>query len=160
MKPLSSVMMRHVSALFDAGDRRRAVEALVAWSEDSERLRSAALRVSHGDLRALADAIALGQADWRDLLVAAGFADDLHAHEEWTPLRLTTDLLDQWRSGVAVASVRFGAGSRVQVRRGSLVGGVGIVETLDRLEPETAYTIRFRDGSRLAVPQSDLREAE
>jgi hypothetical protein len=153
-------MMRHINSLFDADDRGRAEQALVAWSEDSERLRSAALRVSHGDLRALADAIALGQADWRDLLVAAGFADDLHAHEQWTPLRLTTDLLDQWRSGVAVASVQFGVGSRVQVRRGSLVGGVGIVDTLDRLEPEPAYTIRFGNGSQLAVRQSDLREAE
>lgn len=160
MKPLSLATKRHINALFDADDRRRAEQTLLAWSEDSERLRFAALRLSHGDLRALEEAITLGQADWRDLLVAAGFADDLHAHEQWTPLRLTTDLLDRWRSGAAVASVRFGVGSRVQVRRGSLLGGVGTVETLDRLEPEPAYTIRFGNGSQLTIRQSDLREAD
>lgn len=35
-----------------------------------------------GDVSA---AIALANLDWRDLLVAAGFADDIHAHARWRP---------------------------------------------------------------------------
>ena len=31
----------------------------------------------------LYDAIALAQTDWRDLLVAAGFGDDVQAHKDW-----------------------------------------------------------------------------
>ena len=54
-------------------------------SEDLERVRFAALKVSRGDLERLVDAITLAQTDWRDLLVAAGFADDIHAHREWSP---------------------------------------------------------------------------
>jgi hypothetical protein len=34
-------------------------------------------------LDALIQAIELAQTDWRDLLVAAGFAVDVHAHELW-----------------------------------------------------------------------------
>jgi hypothetical protein len=41
-----------------------------------ERIQLAALIMAHGDLRRLDDAIVLGRADWRDLLVAAGLADD------------------------------------------------------------------------------------
>ena len=102
MKPLSPTTTQHLKTLFSVGDRRAAEQALLSWSEDSERLRFAALRSSHGDLRALDDAITLGQTDWRDLLVAADFADDIHAHEKWTPQRLTSDLLHHWRSGGAI----------------------------------------------------------
>ena len=33
-------------------------------------------------------AVKLAKTDWRDLLVAAGFADSVHAHKHWgTPIR-------------------------------------------------------------------------
>jgi hypothetical protein len=50
-----------------------------------ERIRIAVLKLSHGDLNALQRAIDLAQHDWRDVLVAAGFADDIKAHESWWP---------------------------------------------------------------------------
>jgi hypothetical protein len=50
-----------------------------------ERIRIAVLKLSHGDLNALQRAIDLAQHDWRDVLVAAGFADDINAHESWWP---------------------------------------------------------------------------
>ena len=48
-----------------------------------ERIRFAALKLSNGTIGGLRDAIQLGQKDWRDLLVAAGFADDVNAHVRW-----------------------------------------------------------------------------
>ena len=50
-----------------------------------ERFRFAVLKLSEGRLDKLAQAIALAKTDWRDLLVAADFADDPHAHLQWFP---------------------------------------------------------------------------
>jgi hypothetical protein len=50
-----------------------------------ERYRFAALKLSQGSIDKLKEAIALARRDWRDLLVAAEFADDIHAHESWMP---------------------------------------------------------------------------
>jgi hypothetical protein len=48
-------------------------------------VRLAALKLSEGDLEKLRKAIDLAKSDWRDVLVAAGFDHDIHAHEEWLP---------------------------------------------------------------------------
>lgn len=48
-----------------------------------ERVRFAALKLSDGRLDRLLEAIELAQADWRDLLMAAGFGEDVKAHERW-----------------------------------------------------------------------------
>ncbi len=53
-----------------------------------ERLRFAALKISDGTLDRLRQAIELAQTDWRDLLMAAGFGEDVKAHENWLPQRL------------------------------------------------------------------------
>jgi hypothetical protein len=50
-----------------------------------ERYRFAALKLSEGKLDKLQHAITLAQTDWRDLLIAAGFAHDTKAHEAWLP---------------------------------------------------------------------------
>lgn len=50
-----------------------------------ERVRFAVLKISGGDLTALAGAVAQARVDWRDALVAAGFADDVEAHLAWHP---------------------------------------------------------------------------
>ncbi|WP_156178728.1 hypothetical protein [Pelagerythrobacter marensis] len=47
-----------------------------------ERVRAAALKISSGSLDKLAEATALGQIDWRDLVMAADFSS-LNAHEVW-----------------------------------------------------------------------------
>jgi hypothetical protein len=49
-----------------------------------EQCRFAALKVSDGDLAKLAKAIELAKADWRDLVIDAGF-QNITAHEEWLP---------------------------------------------------------------------------
>ena len=48
-----------------------------------ERFRFAALKLSHGNLEALSRAVRLAQKDWRDLLMAADFGNDLQAQEKW-----------------------------------------------------------------------------
>jgi hypothetical protein len=49
-----------------------------------ERVRFAALKLSEGSMEKLGAAVKLANADWRDLLVAAGFADSVDAHKHWT----------------------------------------------------------------------------
>ena len=48
-----------------------------------ERFRFAALKLSGGRLSDLQTAVAVARQDWRDLLVAAGFANSLDAHKQW-----------------------------------------------------------------------------
>ncbi len=48
-----------------------------------ERIRFAALKLSQGDLIKLEAAVELAESDWRDLLMAAGFAEDVDAHQSW-----------------------------------------------------------------------------
>lgn len=49
----------------------------------AERVCAAALKTSGGSLGRLEDMLELARKDWRDLLMAAGFGDDLAAHEVW-----------------------------------------------------------------------------
>jgi hypothetical protein len=53
--------------------------------ENLERVRFGVLKLSEGDLDHLLEAIRLAQTDWRDLLVAADFANDIGAHQAWRP---------------------------------------------------------------------------
>ena len=50
-----------------------------------ERLRFAALKLSEGNKDKLLRAVHLAQQDWRDLLVPAGFGNDVEAHRSWVP---------------------------------------------------------------------------
>jgi hypothetical protein len=52
-------------------------------AEGIERVRCAALKLSGGCLEKLQAAVRLAQNDWRDVLVAAGFASSLTAHLAW-----------------------------------------------------------------------------
>lgn len=48
-----------------------------------ERVRCAVLLMSEGSLEKLNAAVRLANDDWRDVLVAAGFANDVHDHLSW-----------------------------------------------------------------------------
>jgi hypothetical protein len=48
-----------------------------------DRFRYAALKLSNGSLTKLQEAVDLAKSDWRDLLVAAGFAHSVDAHKQW-----------------------------------------------------------------------------
>lgn len=95
--PLSFGTRRRLEALFEPADREEATRLLVerrghnlSFPGDAdalalERVRFAALKLSEGDLSRLNQAVELGETDWRDLLMAAGFGHDVRAHAAWFP---------------------------------------------------------------------------
>jgi hypothetical protein len=52
-------------------------------AEGIERIHCAVLKISEGSLEKLHAAVQLANTDWRDVLVAAGFADSALAHLSW-----------------------------------------------------------------------------
>jgi hypothetical protein len=94
---LSPETLRRVDILFPPEDRERAKALLYeqcganlpfqekADKYELERFRFAALKYSDGNLPLLENAVKLAQVDWRDLLVATGFANDVEAHRKWEP---------------------------------------------------------------------------
>jgi hypothetical protein len=48
-----------------------------------ERVRFAVLKIGGGSLDRLWTAVKLAQSDWRDVVVVAGFGDDVPAHLRW-----------------------------------------------------------------------------
>ena len=95
--PLSTGIAQRIAILFGPDDLDRVSSLLTdqcgpnltKFPELQERIRCAVLKLGHGDLNALGRAIDLAKRDWRDALVAAGFADDIKAHELWWPDRRT-----------------------------------------------------------------------
>ena len=53
--------------------------------EELERVRFAALKLSQGRMDKLRRAVRVANADWRDLLVGAGFADSVDSYKQWKP---------------------------------------------------------------------------
>jgi len=94
---LSPKTEKHIAALFPPGSRDEVAELLLHQCGSNlpflekcdefqlERFRFAALKLSGGEIASLQEAIKLAQQDWRDLLVAAGFAHDVEAHKRWSP---------------------------------------------------------------------------
>jgi hypothetical protein len=94
---LSAETTSRLEILFRPEDRAEVIRLLVekcgdnlpwyeqATPESLDRPRFAALKLSEGNLSRLRDAVRLANIDWRDLLVAAGFANDPKAHEHWIP---------------------------------------------------------------------------
>ena len=80
-----------IEQCFSPADRAAAVEMLdtweVFWPREAIRCQIAALKLAEGSLAQLANAIRLGEWDLRDLLAAAGLADDTLAHLHWRPTR-------------------------------------------------------------------------
>jgi len=94
-QPLTDRTIRLVERLFDADDAARAQRMLAEECGTTlpfcdtldaaglERIRFAVLMLSEGDLEKLRAMIDRASADWRDVLVAAGFGYSLTAHEQW-----------------------------------------------------------------------------
>ncbi len=94
-KPLSPALRAKVDQLFGLGDAPEAKSLLetdctgdsplIASQGDNglERVRCAVLKLSNGSLGMLKSAIQAAQADWRDTLVAADFANDTRQHLAW-----------------------------------------------------------------------------
>ena len=97
MIDLSPATTQRVTATFRDEDRAEAArllteecaERIPLWRDLSpaglDRIRIAAVKLSEGDMAKLRYAISVANVDWRDVLVAAGFANDIAAHERWMP---------------------------------------------------------------------------
>ena len=82
-----------ISALFSPDDRETVAEMLIeecnaerlyTTSEAAiERIQLAVLKVSKGEIEKFLAAAELAQLDWRDILMAAGFGNDVKAHLKW-----------------------------------------------------------------------------
>jgi hypothetical protein len=96
--PLTDQTRRLIGVLFAADERERAQERLAEGCGDNlplwldktpeglERIRFAVLKLSAGELDRLDVYIREAQTDWRDVLVAADFADEVQAHTRWNPI--------------------------------------------------------------------------
>jgi len=94
---LSDPTMARVRALFASDEQEAAIRLLEddcgsnlpfcesATSESAERIRFSALKLSGGNLRELRSIVDHAKIDWRDVLVWAGFGDDIQAHRRWSP---------------------------------------------------------------------------
>jgi hypothetical protein len=93
---LSPETDRRIEALFPPSLRSEVAELLLHQCGNNlpllkklneielERFRFAALKLSAGNIEKLKEAIVLAKADWRDLLVSAGFGT-VDSHKSWFP---------------------------------------------------------------------------
>jgi hypothetical protein len=171
MVPLGARSRQHLVDLFPSDEQPVAEQMLLEWSRSHdpairdtpdgwERLRVAALRLCRGELGKLKQAIGLARGDWRDLLVAAGFADDVHAHERWTARQVTPELLEGWIAGAEIPEVVFQYRDPVEVYGGEHPSGTrGSVVLLLDFEPEPQYVVELASGGQIHVSQSWLWKA-
>lgn len=62
-------------------------ERLHSSSADGlERIQLAVLKISNGEVDKFLAAAELAQLDWRDVLMAAGFGEDIEAHKKWVKI--------------------------------------------------------------------------
>ena len=158
MIELSRAAMRRVRALFREEDVAHAQRILTRCTDDEslisdvvrqgvDRIVFAMIRLSGGRLDRLENtAIRLLQQDWRDLLVAAEFAEDIHAHETWQPRRFDSGVDNGWMAGHQPDGVLFGLGDTVEVLAGLRRGQTGAVIALLGLEPEPRYLVELGSG--------------
>jgi hypothetical protein len=99
MTPLTPAVVEKIEALFPPEHREAAGQLLaercgadLPMSDHMgpdpsgfDRVRFAVLKLSRGELRRLEGAIEGAHYDWRDILMEAGFGQDIHAHLKWRP---------------------------------------------------------------------------
>lgn len=171
MVPLTERTVAIIGQLFLAAERGPAAELLATECADRlplyrpttpeglERVQFAALRLSGGRLAQLRAAVELARIDWRDLLVAAEFARDVHAHLRWVPIPYPRETEEAWLRGERIDGVGYDRLAAVRIGSGWARGEPGRVEELLRLDPEPTYTVIVGDGRALEIPESILRSA-
>lgn len=172
MVALSARTREHVHAMFAPDDVAAAERLLEERCGDGlplipdptpdrlERFRFAVLRLSGGRLDRLEHAVASANRDWRDVLVAAGFANDLRAHLAWVPKVLPPAAFDAWRAGRLPDGVRFGPGAEVIVTAGWAKGQHATILDLARIDPEPTYRAMVSSRREVVIGQSLLSSAD
>jgi hypothetical protein len=126
--------------------------------QGADRIVFAMIRLSGGSLDRLeTTAIPLFRRDWRDLLVAAEFAEDVHAHETWHPRRFDSTVEDRWKAGQLPDGVEFGLGKSVELLSPLQRGQMGAVIALRGLEPEPRYLLELGSGKQSEEYQCMLK---
>ena len=169
MVDLSPATRQHVAALFAPAEIPEAEALLARECADNlpllgdpitpqglERLRFAALRLSGGRLGRLREAIQVAKSDWRDLLMGAGFAHDVHAHRRWRPRLLDAPTIQRWMAGILPEGVALRLEDAVSVRYGPHLGKDGAVIDLLGLEPEALYLVELASGEQAEEYQRSL----
>jgi hypothetical protein len=163
---LSDRIRASVGALFSSEERDVAERALVGLRQLTphadllERIRLAAVRLSGGRMAELEQAIELAQLDWRDLLVASGFADDAREHTRWTPRVLDAETMTRWLAGETLADVTWAPGQLACVRFAAGPKQRASAIRLTSLEPEPRYAVRLHSGEEVEVFQRQLAPVE
>ncbi|MCB1607359.1 MAG: hypothetical protein KDI71_10330 [Xanthomonadales bacterium] len=98
MTPLTDAVAQMLATIFpiEARDAARQLIAERCWSSlplaspecepaSFDRIRFAVIKLSAGDLERLRRVIDRAHADWRDILLAADFGEDINAHLSWNP---------------------------------------------------------------------------
>jgi hypothetical protein len=168
MLEISPRARQHLLALFRQEDVPHAERMLAQCTDNPlliadvmrqgpDRIVFAMIRLSSGRLDRLENlAIPLFRKDWRDLLCAAEFAEDIHAHESWEPRRLEEGLVERWLQGDRSTGMEFSLGDTVEVLGGLDRGKRGTVVNLLGLEPEQIYVVDLGSGRRTEYYQRIL----
>ena len=91
MNRLTPKIEKKIEVMFP-GKVKEVREALINLCDDiicsepgvlSERICAAILKSSQGNMDFLYESIDLANIDWRDILIGAGFGDDVNAHKDW-----------------------------------------------------------------------------
>ncbi len=102
---LSEKTQTLVEKLFPQSDRQRVANLLKNECGNNlplletynlvqlERFQFAALKLSAGNLGKLEQQIRIAKSDWRDLLVSAGFGNDVEAHNKWGSVAIRPNLI-------------------------------------------------------------------
>ena len=150
-----------ISALFDPDDRE-AVNSMLGelpddTRQDALRIQLAAVRYSGGSLQRLRSAIAVCRRDFRDLLMNAGFGEDINEHLSWVPRPFHKHDLVNWLNGERIRGVEFrpneDAWKLTAIQR---IKKDAKVISLVGLEPTVVYLVRYLSGKEEQVPQTYL----
>jgi hypothetical protein len=94
MTPLTPLVNKTIEKLFPKADDRETVGNILLEEcsdtlplaenpKEIERIQLAVLKLSEGEAGKFLEAASLARLDWRDVLVAAGFGEDVEAHLKW-----------------------------------------------------------------------------
>lgn len=97
MIALSEETLKRIAALFPGESASVVADFLLRECGDNlplvqpdsvllvERIRFAVIRLSAGDRGELSRHVAAAKTDWRDVLMAAGFGENIAVHLQWNP---------------------------------------------------------------------------
>ena len=153
-----------ISILFEPEEYESAILMLDDFQIDrrpvSLYLKLAAVRCSGGSLQRLEDAIEMGNQDFRELLLDAGF-EGTNAHLRWVPRPFHQRDADHWLAGGQIEGVKFGPCEDVcyltMIRR---IKKDAKIISLYALEPVVIYLVRYLSGKEELIAQNHLFKRE